>query len=205
MLRTKDQEQFADNFSESFPAVEVYFDYAYLPAETFLEVNRIILDAHDFFMNLFGLPGEEIFQWYCFAIKELRSGNSAIINFEFNFRFPDKTKKSAGLEKVIRRFAFVAGLFAAVIGGQEIYLNSLKIKEAQSKLERNLPPEMIRDAEKLNINLKPLMLPENQRYITSVKKNLAAAVSGDNIRSLQINGAQLKRSRPKVNPGSFDL
>jgi hypothetical protein len=201
----KENQALEETSNESFPSISVYLAYTYLPAQTFLEVQNIILKVHDFMIKLFDLDKEEIYPWYRFEIKELLTGNSALINFEFNFRFPYQMKKNSSLNKAIRRFAFVASLFAVIIGGQEIYLNTLKIENEKTKLERSIPPETRNEGEKLNLNIQKLQEPQTQRYITSVKKQLASAVEEKNIRSLQINGHELKLKDPHLKSGSFDL
>ena len=205
MITTESQGLAEGTWNEGFPEILVYLDYSFLPVRTFLEVHNIILQVHDFLISLFNLDKEEIYEWYQFEIKELRTGNSSLIKLEFNFHFPDKMKKNSKLMKAIRKFAFVAGLFAVIIGGQEIYLNSLKIENEKTKLERSLPPETIREGKKLDINIQKLQDPDTQRYITSVKKRLATAVAEKNITSLQINGQEIKVKKSGKFSGSFDL
>jgi len=200
---TTDLEQ--ETVNDGFPTISVYLDYSYLPVETFLKVNNIILQAHQYMVALFDLDKEDIYKWYHFEIKELRTGNSSIINFEFNFRFPEKVKRTIKLEKAIRRFAFVASLFAVVIAGQEIYLNTLKIKNEKTKLEQTVPPKTVKDAKRLNLNIEKLKLSETIGYITSVKNELADAVDEDNVLRLEINGNELKRTKHRFHAGSFDL
>lgn len=202
-ISTKDLEE--ETVNDGFPSISVYLDYSYLPVETFLKVNNIILQTHQYMVTLFDLDKEDIYQWYHFEIKELRTGDSSIINFDFNFHFPEKIKRTAKLEKAIKRFAFMASLLAVVIAGQEIYLNTLKIKNEKTKLEQTVPPEMIKDAKRLNLNIEKLKRSETVDYLTSVKNELADAVDEDNILSLEINGNELKRSKHHFHAGSFDL
>jgi len=205
MITTKNQTVTGGTWNDGFPEILVYLDYSYLPVRTFVEVHNTILQVHDYLIELFDLDKEDIFKWYQFQVTELQTGNSSWIKLEFNFHFPDKKKKDGKLMKAIRRFAFVAGLLGLIISGQEIYLNSLRIENEKNKLEQTMPAETIREAQKLNLNVEKLDDPETRRYISSVKKQLAAAVSDDNIRSLQINGHELKRAKPKLRSGSFDL
>jgi hypothetical protein len=205
MITTASQGFEEGTWNEGFPEILVYLDYSFLPVRTFLEVHNILLQLHDYLISLFDLDKEEIYEWYQFEVKELRTGNSSLIKLEFNFHFPDKMKKNSKLIKAIKRFAFVASLFAVIIGGQEIYLNTLKIENEKTKIERSIPPETRREGEKLDINIQKLQTPETQRYITSVRKQLADAVAGNNISSLQINGQELKRKNILRKSGSFDL
>lgn len=200
---TKDLEE--ETVNDGFPSISVYLDYSYLPVETFLKVNNIILQTHQYMVTLFDLDKEDIYQWYHFEITELRTGDSSIINFEFNFHFPEKMKRTAKLEKAIKRFALVASLFALVIAGQEIYLNTLKIKNEKTKLEQAVPPKTIKDAKRLNLNIEKLKRLETIGYLTSVKNELADAVDEDNMLSLEINGNEMKRVKPHFHAGSFDL
>ena len=192
-------------FNEGFPEITVYLDYSFLPVRTFLEVHRIILEVHDYLVSLFDLDREEIYEWYRFDIKELQTGNSSMIKLECNFHFPEKMKKNSKLMKAMRKFAFVASLFAVIIGGQEIYLNALKIENEKAEMERTISPETKTEGRKLDLNMQKLEEPATGRYITSVKKLLADAVAEKNIHSLQVNGQELKRKAPHVKPGSFDL
>lgn len=194
-----------ETVNDGFPSISVYLDYSYLPVETFLKVNNIILQTHQYMVNLFELDKEDIYQWYNFEIKELKTGNSSIINFEFNFHFPNRMKRTAKLEKAIKRFALAAGLFALVIAGQEIYLNTLKIKNEKTKLEQTIPPKTIKDAKRLNLNIDKLKRPETIRYLASVKNKLADAVDEDNIISLEVNGNEMKQTKHHIHAGSFDL
>ncbi|HUH32852.1 MAG TPA: hypothetical protein VLZ28_02805 [Daejeonella sp.] len=194
-----------ETVNDGFPSISVYLDYSYLPVETFLKVNNIILQTHQYMVNLFELDKEDIYQWYHFEIKELKTGNSSIINFEFNFHFPNRMKRTAKLEKAIKRFALAAGLFALVIAGQEIYLNTLKIKNEKTKLEQTIPPKTIKDAKRLNLNIDKLKRPETIRYLASVKNKLADAVDEDNIISLEVNGNEMKQTKHHIHAGSFDL
>ena len=205
MITTASQGFEEGTWNEGFPEILVYLDYSFLPVRTFLEVHNILLQLHDYLISLFDLDKEEIYEWYQFEVKELRTGNSSLIKLEFNFHFPDKMKKNSKLIKAIKRFAFVASLFAVIIGGQEIYLNTLKIENEKTKIERSIPPETRREGEKLDINIQKLQTPETQRYITSVRMQLADAVAGNNISSLQINGQELKRKNILRKSGSFDL
>ena len=200
---TKDLDE--ETVNDGFPSICVYLDYSYLPVETFLKVNNIILQTHQYIITLFDLDKEYIYQWYHFEIKELKTGDSSIINFEFNFHFPNKIKRTAKLEKAIKRFALVASLFALVIAGQEIYLNTLKIKNEKTKLEQTVPPKIIKDAKHLNINIEKLKHTETIKYIANVKNELADAVDDDNIMSLEINGTEMKRAKHHIHAGSFDL
>lgn len=205
MLIAENQDLGEGTWEEGFPAMLVYLDYTFLPLRTFLDVHNIILETHDYLIDLFELDKEQIFEWYQFEIKELQTGNSSVIKLEFNFHFPEKTKKNSRLLKAIKRFAFVASLFSAIIGAQEIYLNSLEIKNEKTKLERSIPHKTMSEGKKLDINIQKLQEPETQRYITSVKKRLADAVAGKNILSFQINGEEIKTKRKRPVSGSFDL
>ncbi|NEU07496.1 hypothetical protein GZH53_04135 [Flavihumibacter sp. R14] len=205
MINTETKGLDEGTWNEGFPEILVYLDYSYLPLRTFLEVHHIISDAHDFLIRLFDLDKEEIYEWYRFEIKELETGNSSLVKLEFNFHFPEKIKRNSRLMKAVRAFAFIASLFAVIIGGQEIYLNSLKIELEKTKVERTIQPETIKEGKKLNLNIEKLTEPEAQRYIISVRKQLASAVSDNNIRSLQINGNELKRKVQPPASGSFDL
>lgn len=194
-----------ETVNDGFPSISVYLDYSYLPVETFLKVNNIILQTHEYMIALFDLDKEDIYQWYHFEITELKTGDSSIIKFDFNFHFPQKLKRTAKLEKAIKRFALVASLFALVIAGQEIYLNTLKIKNEKTKLEQSIPPKTLKDAKRSNLNIEKLKRSETIGYITSVKNELADAVDEENMLSLEINGNEMKRTQHHFHAGSFDL
>jgi hypothetical protein len=194
-----------------FTSIEIIFKYDYLPLRTFLEVNNLILHTHDYLIKLFKLDEESIYKYYRLEITDLHMG-SAIISFEPKFEFPNNTKKTAKLEKTIKKFALVAAILGSIAKGQEIYLNFIKIFnpnkekiEIKNESKTELKPELKKLAKNAGLNIDSLLKENNKTYIYSVQDNLRNIIKGKNIQSLIINGEEIIKPRPKSKGGSFNL
>lgn len=191
--------------------IEIIFEYKYLPLKTFLEVNRIVLDTHNYLIKLFELDKDPIYKYYRFEVAELRMG-SAIISFEPKFEFPNNTEKTSKLEKAIKKFALVSAILGSALLGMEIYKTYLEIKklkkeetEIKADTKTEIHPALADKAKTVGLNLDSLLAEKNKSYLYSVQHNLRNTIKEKNIYSLRINGQEIQKPRPKLKGGSFDL
>jgi hypothetical protein len=206
---------FGDTYWELEPTylsrIEVVFEYNYLPLKTFLEVNNIILETHDYLIKLFELDKEPIYKYYRFEVAELRTG-SAIISFEPKFEFPNNTKKTSKLEKAIKKFALVSAILGSALLGMEIYKTYLEIKklkreetEIKNTTKTEINPKLVEQAKTVGLNLDSLLAENNKSYIYAVQDNLRNTIKEKNIYSLKINGQEIRKPRLKPKGGNWDL
>lgn len=194
-METKKSHTFSSKVSiTEFVPIEVTFKYKSLPLKTFLEVNNIILETHDYLIKLFKLDKEPIYEHYRFEIKDLRIG-SAIISIEPKFEFPKGTDGSdSKIEKAIKKFALIIAILTTIVKGQEIYIHNVEIdKLNKNTVTQDIRPEFKDTAKQLNFNLDSLLKPKTRMYMHAVKDNLRDVIKTNDIISLHINGVEIKK------------
>lgn len=193
----------AEKIVENLGTLKIYMQYQYLPFKTFVEVQHIVVEAHDFLVKLFKLDESEYFQYYHMDVEEIHTG-SLELNINFNFdsskKKEESPKEKSGFLSKVKALTLVLGL---VLAGEKVYVETGKVIETTKALttqqdSATTKPQInqkYNDALKNSGILNQTMLaPDTANYMDGFNLKLKEAVSNKNIKILQIDNTYVKPS-----------
>ena len=164
----------------------VYIDYQYLPIETLIEINQIILDTFNTVCKAWGLDKMEGFDECKLVIESFHTGS---LTEEVSGKVVDKFWKTALGRGFIIAVVTTGLILGGLWTGVEIATNYEKYRQEHLKTEQQYQKW---DEEQKAKDLKALQKPHVKRKIKQHQEDLKKAVTKDYIDTFKIDRSPLE-------------